>query len=104
MKQNETEKIVALILAGKTSTAIAAELKVSRVTAWRRMNEPDVKAMLTEVVSSSLDDARRLYADAIVYSLRFLYERMSDERIPFSERVRIALSIMRAGTFREAAD
>jgi hypothetical protein len=88
-----TDALVAELLAGRTVTDSAEAAGMSRATAYRRLDDPEVRAMLTR----TRDDRLRAMADDATAGARegiaFLREVVRTPYIRMGDRIRAAVAL-----------
>jgi len=102
MKEILIPDILTGVMENKTREQIAADLGVSPATLWRRMQKDDYRTAYSEILSTVLDEIKGDYIQALDFSVKYLYRLIKDDKTDQSLKVRIALSLVKAGTFQEA--
>ena len=87
-------RAVELWAEGKTNTQVAAALGVSRESAWRWRQEPEVAAALSRFHSESRSAASARLLCALPTALDVLVSVMSDITAPAGTRIRAAAEVL----------
>lgn len=110
MTSDPRERGIDLLLAGATTTEVAAALGVHRSTVWRWLHEPDVVELMGQLRDELRTAVRARLEAAAVEAVAVLCRIMADDCAPHAARVRAAEAVLdrvdggRAGLPVEAPD
>jgi methylaspartate ammonia-lyase len=99
------QRLAAALAAGKDVRSAAKAARISERTAYRYLNDPAVRAALSQALDDALSMATRRVVAAMTEALTTLEAVHADTKQPASARVSAARAILAAGPrLREAVD
>ena len=91
------ERFIAAVLSTRTVADAAREIGISERTAYRYLDDPEVRAALDSALDQALSTAARRAAAGMDRALAALYAILDDPNSPIWARISVARLLLQAG-------
>ena len=91
------ERFIAAVLSTRTVADAAREIGISERTAYRCLDDPEVRAALDSALNQALSTAAQRAAAGMDRALTALYAILDDPNSPISARISVASLLLQTG-------